>query len=355
MKILRGISLYKLVPVFLFGVGITLFIVFLNNLGFSNLIEHLSELSVFAIIVFIVNASLISVFPAIAWYVNQKSDGNPISIYDSIKSHVMGFPINVMTPSAYLGSEPLKIFYIVQKYGYKTSRVIATLMVTKFQEFASLMLVLMISLIWLISKEEALSKGQEILFVCVGTILIAGLTILLYVYANGYKPITKLFLVMKLLKRDRLIRIANKIKSVEETVHVCINKRWKSYLFAQFITLFSAVSILLRPVIIPAFSGRHMDLMSLQNIALIYIVANIIFSFQIIPCSLGVFEYGLYGLSGLTKESVAMFSVFTRVSDLVLFLVGLVLLVHFGLTEFLSAKKARKELKAISKDNNSSG
>lgn len=340
---------YQLITALLFAVGIALFVVFINDVGTDKIGSLFVDLGLPALLIFTVVCSLINIFPAIVWYIHQRGEGLPISIYDSIKAHFMGFPINFLTPSMYLGSEPLKVYYVVDKYKYETRGVIATMIVTKVQEFSSILVLLLFSMLWIAAKQEVLSRNQEIIILTGMVAVCAVFGALIVTYANGLKPITRLFMALRMNRRF-LVKVVCKIRDVEEIVHSCVGKRWKTFVLAQAFAMLSALSVLIRPLILGVFTPLYRDLVNFRHLALIFFATNIIYIFQPTPGGLGIFEYGMYGVSGVTglsEASVAVFVLACRVSDIIWLLFGILLIIHFGFTAFLSAHK-RRELRQMS-------
>ena len=65
----------------------------------------------------------------------MRAEGIPATLNTAMLANLMGFPLDFMVPSAYLGGEPLKMIYIAHVCHVPPQRVLAAIIVAKFQEF----------------------------------------------------------------------------------------------------------------------------------------------------------------------------------------------------------------------------
>jgi len=75
----------------------------------------------------------------------------------------MGFPLDFVVLSAYLGGEPLKTVYIAHVCQVTTPRVLATIMVAKYQEFGGLVVGMLVATAFVVWHTDAITTPQAAL------------------------------------------------------------------------------------------------------------------------------------------------------------------------------------------------
>jgi len=289
--------------------------------------------------VFLLNSTLVLVAPAIGWRIIMRGEGMEVSLMDTLRANLMGLPLNFITPSMYLGGEPLKLYYIAGKHRLQKRRVLATIIVAKFQEIASIVLLGIVAVGVFIWRADYFTKRNEILLVLLMAVLTVLTALLFAAFVGNFKLTVRIinFLARLGFARRRLARLRSKAEDMEHLIHLACTKRWKTFLAAQFVTLFSSVSVLSRPCIYFYFA-RQGTLLGAEHVSLIYLISNFLNLFTIIPGSLGIFEGGMTAYFATSKElgqaNGLAFSLLSRISDLLLVALGTWLIVHLGLSKF---------------------
>ncbi|HXG60834.1 MAG TPA: lysylphosphatidylglycerol synthase transmembrane domain-containing protein [Planctomycetota bacterium] len=292
------------------------------------------ELGALGMCLYALTAAMTLIAPAVSWTILMRAEGLKVPLGTALKANFMGFPINFMAPTIYLGSEPLKLLYVANLHGEPKRKVLATIIVAKFQEIGALLLVMVVSAgvaLWRLD----FSPRQEILIVSCMVVLTALFGFLLYAFLGNLKPTVRIIRCLAVFKglRRKLARARRRAEEMEDLVRQAFLRRRKVFLVSQAVTLLSALSILLRPWVFFFFS-RDRVLLGVEYLCAIYLVTNIINSLPHTPGGLGVFEVGMVGLfslMGIGKDNAAAFSLVTRAADLLLILLGAWLIVHYGL------------------------
>src|SRR6185295_5912832 len=121
--------------------GLGLFIFFIDRFGgFGAALKAVRAVGWSGVAGFILLASGTLIFPALGWWILMRSEGMKVPLWTTFKANFMGFPINFIAPSMYLGAEPLKTFYIAHTTGETKRRILATIVVSKFQEMGALLI-----------------------------------------------------------------------------------------------------------------------------------------------------------------------------------------------------------------------
>lgn len=294
------------------------------------------------LICYILNAAVYLVITALSWQILLKSDKIKISFLDSTRANFMGFVVNFLTPSMYIGGEPLRALFVSKHSNENMRKVLAITIVGKFQEISSLVLFMIISAAVIVYTTGLLPKNMETAIVITIISITFIMIVLASVYALNLKPITNIIAILRRLgvKARTVVTLRAKIDELEQTIHTSFTKRMKPFILAQLLTLVSTSTLFIRPLIVFYFA-KETNLMEIHHLCAIFLITNLINLLQIIPGSLGVFEGGLLLYSvyaGLGKESLIAFSVVNRLSDLTLLALGIWLLVHFGLTKLAKTK-----------------
>jgi uncharacterized protein (TIRG00374 family) len=334
-------------------IGLALFIFFIQKFGgFGKALEAVAAVGYSGVIAFIALATGTLVFPGIGWWILMRSEGMNVSLWTTLKANFMGFPVNFIAPSMYLGAEPLKTYYIAGVSGETKRKILATIVVSKFQEMGALLFTMVLAAGIAVWKIE-FPRQQEImvltaLFTLLGLFLLA-----VYGFITDRQPTVK---VINFLAgfgkpsrfgrwRRRLARLRTRAEEMEQLIHTAFTKRWKTFLVAQAITTFSALSVLVRPWLYFYFAhGEHVPF---EKMSAIYIVVNLINMLPHTPGALGVMEGGMVGLFrilGLGDPSDAgAYQLVGRMADVVLILFGAWLIFHYNLQAMAKRIAAGKE------------
>jgi uncharacterized protein (TIRG00374 family) len=310
--------------------------------GVDDLLWTIGHVGWLYVLLFIINSSGSLLFPALGWWILMRAEGMPVSLGTAVQANLMGFPINLITPSMYLGGEPLKMIYVSNVYQVPERRVLATIMAAKFQELASLVLCMIGSTTVLIWHTDYFTKRNEELLVVI-MIILAGLCgIILYVFARRFTPLVALIDTLARFGgwQHRIVRLRNLVSDLGDLIYTVFINRAKAFMLAQAITCLSAVSIFLRPWIF--FSALpHVDV-GFDQFCIIFVLTQLVNMFTIIPGSLGLFEGTMTGYasaSGLGDDKGAAFALINRISDLTLVIIGIWLIAHYGLTKVARSRR----------------
>jgi uncharacterized protein (TIRG00374 family) len=298
----------------------------------------------------VANAAGTLFFPAIGWWILMRSEGMKVTLWTTLKANFMGFPINFIAPSLYLGAEPLKTFYVSHVHGEQRRKVLATIIVSKFQEIGAILFIMMVAVGIAIWKVD-FSRKQEMVLIGTMVFLIAIFTLGVYAFVGNFKPTVKIINFLARFKkgRRRLARLRTRAKEMEHLIHGAFTKRWKTFVAAQAVTMLSAVTIIIRPWIFFYFKdGMHTGI---EDLCAIYVVTNLINVLPHTPGALGVMEtfmVALFAITGMGKDQAAALSVVNRLSDLILLVLGGWLIFHYNMQAM--AKRVAKGEEQVSVD-----
>ncbi len=311
--------------------GVALFAYVISQFGgLASARQTLSQTGWIALLAYFANASLMLIAPTAAWMILMRGEGLQVSYWTLFKANLMGGTLNLITPSLYLGGEPLKMAYVARALEQPQRRILATIIVAKFQEAGALLLVMIGALGVALWQLELPAHQQTWLVGSLSVVvLLFGLTV--YAFIRNWHPLAKLIEVAARLgcSRRRMARLRSKTREMENLIHQTFTQRWKVFAVAQVIVLFSAGSILMRAWVFFAFTGLFLGGDSLCGL---YVITNVANSLPM-PGGVGVFEGGmaLFGTSvGLPESGLAAFLIVNRTTEVLLALIGLYVMIHLG-------------------------
>jgi uncharacterized protein (TIRG00374 family) len=317
--------------------------------GIEDLLQTIGQVGWVCIVVFTANAAGTLLIPALGWWILMRAEGIPASLATAVQANLMGFPLDVFTPSLYLGGEPLKVMYVASVCGVTKRRVLATVIAAKFQEFGGLILGMLVATALFVWHTDFFTKRNEVLLIAINVVLAVLLGLGFYAFAGHLRPLVKILTLTPRLRRfeDKIKRLQIYAEEVENCLHAIVTKRLRLFILAQMVTCLSAVSIFIRPWIffrfLPSFE------IGFSQLCVFFVLTNLVNGLSLVPGALGLFEAAMTGYAsaaGLGDEKGAAFAVITRIADLLLFMLGSWLIVHYGLTKSTRSHDATLETKA---------
>lgn len=330
----------------LFGVG-GLFALF-QVIDFQTTIGVIGDVGWVCVILFTLNFAMTLFLPGLGWWILLRAEGVRATYADVMRANLMGFSLNLILPSMYIGGEPLKLLYLSNRLQQPKGRILATIIVNKFQELTGLLLMMIIAAAIALLRVE-LSLTNKIIVLSSIVVLGGFFGLLFYAFLHDKKPTVWIINAVATFgfARRKLARLRTRAAEMETLIHIAFTHRWKTYLWTQFITLFSAISIFLRPFFFFFFLTPRITPDG-GTLAGIYIVTNLLNTFSFTPGGLGTYEAGLAGCFSLLgiangEHLGAAFALITRIADFLVVAVGLWLVVHYGYTQVARGLAQGKE------------
>ncbi|HHJ00828.1 MAG TPA: hypothetical protein ENJ81_01405, partial [Candidatus Aerophobetes bacterium] len=109
-----------------------IFVLLFYIIGVEQILSRIGELGLVGSVIFVGTALFILFISAVSWQVILKGYGYRLPFRDVIVARTIGFAISYLTPSAYIGGEPLRIYILSKKHSLSLTRVGATVIVSKF-------------------------------------------------------------------------------------------------------------------------------------------------------------------------------------------------------------------------------
>lgn len=317
--------------------------------GMHDVLWTIGRVGWFGVLLFVANASCTLLIPAIGWWLLMRAEGIPATLSTAIKANLMGFPLDFVVPSAYLGGEPLKMVYIARVCHVTTQRVLATILVAKFQEFGGLVLGLIVATGLVVWRTDAFTTPRAALLIAVMVILIGLLALTLYAFAGRFTPIVTLLTCLARWRifPQKMARLRAFAAEVEHLISLALTERVPVFLLAQSITGLSAVSIFIRPWIFFWFLSETR--LSVDQLCALFVLTNLVNLLTVVPGGLGWFEATMAGYAsatGLGDDKGVAFALVSRIADLTLLTIGCWLIVHAGLSHMARGQAGNRQASA---------
>ncbi len=334
----------------LFLVGVAGVVLVFHLIDFNAALAQIAHIGTIGSIVFVLNLAVTFLAPAVGWYFLMRADGIPVTMRQSLVSGLMGHSFNLITPMMYMGGEPIRVFHIASVTGASKRQVLATIIVNKVQEVAGLAFFIVVGAGIAVFTAN-LSGAYIAAAVVAGLVLLGFLVAVIGLFVGNFKPTVKLLMLiarMGIFPR-RMMRLRHKAQEMEEMVREHLTRRWKVFALSQCITLLSPIAQLLRPVIFFAFlmwAGADVRLPTVSELAVFFVLSQVIFMMPSTPGGLGVYEGGLIVIfsqvMGWEAAEGGAYAILVRTADLMLILVGIWLVVHYGMTSLMKSVMGAK-------------
>ncbi len=321
----------KIVIIISTVVGLTVLILIFYLAGIQNVFFEISQIGLWGAVVFIANALFILFLFTLSWQIILSSYGYRLTFRDVFAARVIGFAVSYLTPSMYIGGEPLRAYIISKRHHLPMSRVGATVIVDKFLELGAGLFFIYLGSIWTLI-EYSLPRQIYLTLFTVNIVFGAGMGMLLINFLYESKLFTSLATLLERINPlSKIIRkIKPEISKLEDHVFLAFNQHRATTLLAFGIKLGAGLLVFIKPAIFFYFLET---VFKLSELALLFALTHLLLVLQFTPGALGIFELGevgIFKLVGIEPNKALAFSLMVRVTDLLGVGVALSLVVHLG-------------------------
>jgi len=308
----------------LLGVGVALLAFMIYQIGPGNIIQEFDKLGFYGLLV-LVPYFFVYLFDALAWQLTLGDKARDVVFSKYFFIRTAGEAVNNITPSAYMGGEPVKA-YLLQKHGIPMTDGLASVVIAKTTVvIAQILFVLLGVSIALLGQPS----NYELLYgaVLVIVFLAAAMTFLIFVQRRGM-----FFGALRLLEGLRIP--AGFLKRREDQLKIIDSIILKFYAQHRTALFFSLLFFFLGWLVgsleiywLVRFLDLPIDLPAAVTLeALTTVVRAAVF---FIPGSLGVQEGGnilLFAAYGFSPVTAMTFSIIRRVREAIWIGIGLLYL-----------------------------
>jgi len=328
--------------IFIIGVivGFILLILIFYFIGIQKVFSQMREVGFLGVSVFLLNAFLVFFIDAISWQVILKSYGHHLPFKDVLTAKLVGIAIGYLTPSMYIGGEPVRVYMTSKKHNLSVTSIGATVIVNKFLELGAGLFFVYLGSIWILI-EYPLPRQIYLAILIVDVLFGLGMGFIFvnFIYENKvFTPLINFLGRIKLLSKIAR-KIEPKVSEMEDEVFLAFNQRKRATIFAFFLNMIAGFLIFLKPVIFFYFLRI---LLKLSQLSLLFALTHLLLAFQFTPAGLGIFEIGavgIYKLVGIQANKALAYSLMNRISDSAEVGIAALLAVNLGLKGIFGNKK----------------
>ncbi len=309
-------------------VGIVIFIIVIKEVGTQEIIKTVSGFSYWKWLA-VIFAGLISFFIGVwRWrYIVRILTGKTIGLKFATYAKAIGWTIAYITPIAYIGGEPHKVYLLKEEANIGWESAGASVIIDEVLELSMALLFLIAGAVFLFIKFSV----PLILFVVLGS-SIGTLVILWLIFwrqtKNG-KGFISFFIQLLSLHRIKWVNgIQEKIKIAEKQTANFFKNHEKQFFAALSLAFLERIVLITTFWLIVEFLGERTNIFQIMAIMALTVAVN----FLPLPASLGGQEASqtiVFNLFGLGAATGLVFSLILRVLCIGGVLIGLFFLLSF--------------------------
>jgi len=319
-----AIVILKKIWFLLLGLGVALLIIMIYQIGLGSIIQEFDKLGFYAFFVF-VPYLFVYLFDALAWQLTLGDRARDVGFFKYFFIRTAGEAVNNITPSAYLGGEPVKA-YLLQKHGIPIVDGMASVVIAKTMVVIAQILFVLLGIgIAFLGQPN----NYQLLYgaILVIAFLAASITFLVFVQQRGM-----FFGILRLLEflhipAGFLKRREDQLKVIDSNIFKFYARRRMAFFFSILFFFLGWLVGTLEIYLLVRFLDLPIDLPAAVTLeALTTVVRAAVF---FIPGSLGVQEGGnilLFAAYGFSPVTAMTFSIIRRVREAIWIGIGLLYL-----------------------------
>jgi uncharacterized protein (TIRG00374 family) len=316
-------------------VGLLALAAILYYVGWQRIVREILALGWLGFLALFLNFLLTFFFWAFTWRIILRSYGIDTPWRAVLRALLSGYTVSYLTPSMYFGGEPVRVYIISKEIGLPQPRLYATVFVAKLLEAIILVLFVLLGVFYaLFAGRLPPIQRQSLLY---GTVFLGFWVVLgILNFTLDLKLGTYLLQGLRRLLpwKGALTKAAEKVAEVEEEIHQAFHRLQLPFTALAFLTSSVAnLLIYLRPQIFFFFAQG--EVFSFANLSLLYALSVVLAAlFWITPGGIGIAEggrIGIFALVGIGEAGAVAFSFALKAVELIFVVLGLSLLMQFGL------------------------
>lgn len=315
--------------------------VILHYVGFDKTVTALGEAGVRAILGIICVSLLWLMFQTLAWDRLSRPVGHRVPLRTLFGGIFVGFVGSYLTPSMYVGGEPLRVAYVGHKRHLPYYQVAGTVLLAKYLEFIAFVLLVcggtVVALVyyWDALADPAFSWVRGAMGF--GAAVLLSVLVLLIVALRGrHHPINAVvrWLIRRGLFARFLRRRRQRIRQMEDQIARTFNREGASAWAAFGLLCAGMGMIFLRPLVFFYFLKDESTIFTFPELCLIFTMTQFVVAIQVTPGSLGSYEAGTIGIFAILERGDHLALAYVmglRIAEGLLLLAGMVFAARQGI------------------------
>ncbi|MBE0478481.1 flippase-like domain-containing protein [Candidatus Aerophobetes bacterium] len=328
-------------------VGIALFVLVFYLFNIAKVFSHMFKIGPWGMGVFFINVFLIMLIGALSWQVILRAYGHNLPFKDVLIIKTIGFAISYLTPSMYIGGEPMRVYLMGKKHSVPMTRIGATVVVDKLLELGAILFFVFLGSIYTLIYYR-LPLQLFILLVLVNAFFLGAMVLLLINFIFKTKLFSKTInLLGKFKPLEKPVEVAAPFMlKLESEVFSAFGKHSKSTIQAFLLNLGIGSLIFVKPAIFFHFLRITFNL---SQLSLLYALTHLLLVLQFTPGAIGIFEWGevgIFSIIGIQSEKALAYALMVRIADILVVIAAAVTGFHMGV-KYLWGKKRNEDLCGI--------
>lgn len=308
--------------IFFLIIGIILFVSIIITTGVDAIWDSLGKFSLLGFVILIVLSLLNFGLFTLRWDIilHHHHDGEKIPFYRLYLHRMTAFAVSYLTPAAYSGGEPVRIFFL-QEDGVETKNAVSSIVIDKIFEYTALVIFIFSGVVVSIVEGSLFTGKVEVILA--GFILFFAALIFWFYYATIKKIgfFSSIFRFFRLNKIKKIKKFEESIIHVEEKMATFYIHNVGKFIFLMILSFLMVFFMVLEHYLVAAFMGTHLNFFQSFVSATIPGISYIV----PVPGAVGMLEgshAGIFTLLGV-GINVFVFVLILRLRDLVFILIGL--------------------------------
>jgi uncharacterized protein (TIRG00374 family) len=270
----------------------------------------------------------------VSWAILLHAAGIHVPWGSLFTSLLSGYAVSYLTPSMYLGGEPIRAYLVSKRANVPMARVMATVVVERLLSGISLLIFASFGGFFALVSPKLTLADKRAVGIGIG-IIAAFLFLGVFSFARNYQWISRLIrLLAKLLPgRGGLLRAAAKVAETEQEIYHAFTRSVGYTTLAFLFQILTVFFNYLRPQVFFYFTQK--TLFSAPQLSLYFTLNAFLTAFLwITPGGMGVAEggrMGIFSLLGIHPSGALAFSVLYRFVELILVGLGIYFMIQRGL------------------------
>lgn len=253
---------------------------------------------------------LFIVAQSLAWMLLNRPVGHRVRLRTLVEATVVGQAGNIITPSTYLGGEPLRVAYVGKMAGLPYPQVAGTVLLCKYLELLSFML------LFGFSAAVAALEYKSVLFrppnlpggIAIVTVagLLLGFCGLLWVSLwRRWRPLTHAVRALARVRplRRRVARLWHRVAEMEDQTSRVFCEEGRTSFAAFGVMLAAHLVVFAKPLAFFLLGGRLP--LGLGDLCLIFAAGQLLLAVQLTPSGVGMLDGGLIAVFALLGYNTA--------------------------------------------------
>lgn len=347
---LEAWTVRRRVPVFflLALISVAAVVLILHRVGFEGTLNALGRAGPLAFLAMFSLSVLWLVCQALAWDRLGRPVGHRVPFRSLFGAVLVGFVGNYLTPSMYVGGEPMRVAYVGYRRRLPYYQVAGTVLLSKYLEFMAFVLLVCAGTgVALVHYWEDLAdpayRWVRLVMAAGAAVLLTVLVLLVVALRGRHRPISAVveWSIRRRLVRRWLRRRRRRIRQMEDQIIATFNREGVSAWSAFAFLCLGFATAFVRPLVFFYFLKDDSSVFSFPELCLIFTLTQFVLAMQFTPGSLGAYEGGMIGIFAILEHSdvhALAYVMCLRVAEGLVVLLGLLAAMRQGIRVLASAR-----------------